>query len=104
MTPSTVKIKLYKSKTIPTLGQSRCSVTCGSSSVSVVWQIIEEDCEPVLAGVHAKQLGIIVFNPNQEPFMPINMIDSDNKNKEGLQEILLEYPQVIPLQGKFACR
>ena len=98
MTPSTVKIKPYKSKMIPTLGQSRCSVTCGSSSVSVVWHIIEEDCEPVLAGVHAKQLGIIVFNPNQEPFMPINMIKSDNK--QGLQEILLEYPKLFQGIGK----
>ena len=66
-TKSQVKIKPYKSELIPTVGASRCSVSFASTSVPVIWHIIKEDCEPVLAGMQAKQLGIIKFNaaPNQ---------------------------------------
>ena len=81
MTSTHVKIKPYKSKVIPAFGESRCAVSFGSRSVLVVWHIIKEDCEPVLAGISAKQLGIIKFQPRPEPFMPVNMIKNDDKHR-----------------------
>ena len=76
MIKSDIKIKPYKSNPIPTVGASRCAVSFGSSSVPVEWQIIKDDCEPVLAGIHAKQLGIIKFCSNPSTYKPINMIRS----------------------------
>ena len=98
MTKTSVKIKPYKSKVIPALGESRCSVSFGNSSVPVVWHIIDEDCEPVLAGIPSKQLGIIKFQSMPGPFMPMNMIKSEDK--QGLQEILSSYPECFTGIGK----
>ena len=81
MIKSNIKIKPYKSDPIPTVGASQCAVSFGSSSVPVEWQIIKDDCEPVLAGVHAKQLGIIKFCSNPSTFMPINMKTRNNSKK-----------------------
>ena len=86
MTKSSIKIKPYKSEPIPTVGASRCAVSFGSSSVPVVWHIIKNDCEPVFAGVHARQLGIIKFCSNPNTFKPTNIIKSENK--EHFQDIL----------------
>ena len=98
MTPTKVKIKPYKSTAIPAIGESRCSVSFGSRSVPVVWHIIKENCQPVLAGIHAKALGIIKFQKNPSAFMPINMIQTDDKQK--LQEILCQYPSCFDGIGK----
>ena len=62
------------------------------------WQIIKDDCEPVLAGVHAKKLGIIKFCSNPSTFKPINMIKSENK--EQFQEILQQLPELFNAIGK----
>ena len=98
MTPTKVKIKPYKSTAIPAIGESRCSVSFGTRSVPVVWHIIKENCQPVLAGVHAKALGIIKFQKKPNAFMPINMIQSEDKQK--LQEILCQYPSCFDGIGK----
>ena len=69
-----VKIKPYKSKVIPAVGERRCAVSFGERSVPVVWYIIKEAYEPVLSGPKAKQLGIISFQPTPDQFMPVNII------------------------------
>ena len=81
MIKSDIKIKPYKSDLIPTLGASSGAVSFGASSVPVEWQIIQDDCEPDLAGVHAKQLEIIKFCSNPSTFMPINMKTRNNSKK-----------------------
>ena len=98
MIPSKVRIKPYKSPVIPAVGESRCSVSFGERSVPVVWHIIKEDCEPVLSGMLAKSLGIIKFQPQPEPFMPIKMIKLEAK--QTMQDILCKYPQVFKGTGK----
>ena len=60
--------------------------------------MIKDDCEPVLAGIHAKQLGIIKFCSNPSTYKPINMIRSNNK--EQFQEILQQYPELFNAIGK----
>ena len=98
MSKTNIKIKPYKSKVIPALGESRCSVSFGNNSVPVVWHIIDEDCEPVLAGIPSKQLGIIKFQSVPKPFMPVNMIKGEDK--EGYQEILSRHPECFSGVGK----
>ena len=100
MTPTKVKIKPYKSTAIPAIGVSRCAVSFGNRSVPVLWYIIKENCEPVLAGIPSKQLGIIAFQSRPEVFMPINMIRS--ADKQGLQEILKGYPECFTGIGKLS--
>ena len=98
MVTSKVRIKPYKSPVIPVVGESRCSVSFGERSVPVVWHIIKENCEPVLSGLLAKSLGIIKFQPQPEPFMPIKMIKLENK--QTMQDILCKFPQVFKGTGK----
>ena len=62
MVKTGVKIKPYKSKAIPAIGVSTCGVSFGDRTVPVEWHIIEETCEPILAGSKATHLGIINFN------------------------------------------
>ena len=72
----------------------------GNRSIPVLWYIINENCEPVLAGIPSKQLGIIAFQSRPEVFMPINMIRS--ADKQGLQEILKGYPECFTGIGKLS--
>ena len=98
MMPTKIKIKPYKSPAIPAVGETRCSVSFGARSVPVVWHVIEEPCQPVLAGIHAKELGIITFQKKPDAFMPVNAIKLDDKN--ALQEILCQYPSCFDGIGK----
>ena len=98
MTPTRVKIKPYKSPVIHAIGESRCSVSFGTRSVPVVWHVIEDSCQPVLAGVHAKALGIIKFRKEPNAFMPVNSIKLDDK--QNMQEILSQYPSCFEGIGK----
>jgi hypothetical protein len=66
----------------------------------VLWYIIKENCEPVLAGIPSKQLGIIAFQSRPEVFIPINMIRS--ADKQGLQEILKGYLECFTGIGKLS--
>ena len=65
-----------------------------------LWYIIKENCEPILAGIPSKQLGIIAFQSRTEVFMPINIIRS--ADKQGLQEILKGYPNCFTRIGKLS--
>jgi len=98
MVPSHVKIKPYKSTSIPTIGESRCAVTFGERSIPVVWHIIKEDCEPIISGGHAKQLGIIRFASSPDPLMPVNMIKMEKK--DGIQKTLSDYAGCFQGIGK----
>ena len=81
MVPTHVKIKPYKSLSLPVLGISRWAVTFGSRSVPVQWHIIQQDCEPILNGKAAEQLGIIKFSSKPEILYPLNMIKHVEKKK-----------------------
>ena len=61
MSKSAVQIRPYKSKAIPNIGVSTCGVSFGDRTVPVQWYIINESCEPILAGNKARHLGIIKF-------------------------------------------
>ena len=98
MTPTKIKIKPYKSPAIPAVGESRCSVSFGARSVPVVWHVIEDSCQPVLAGVHAKALGIISFQKKPDAFMPINVIKLEDKSN--MQDVLCQYPECFEGIGK----
>ena len=98
MSKSAIKIKPYKSQPIPTLGSSTCAVTVGTRTVPVQWHIIDEDCEPVLAGKKAVQLGLIKLSPRSETHVPIRMIKSTEKNN--IQNILASYPENFDGLGK----
>ena len=87
MTKTKVKIKPYKGKVIPAIGES----------LPVLWYIIKEKREPVLSGWKAKQLGIIQFQPMPEAFMPIRI---KLENKQDMQSILCRYPQNFKGIGK----
>ena len=92
MTPSHVKIKPYKSSPIPVLGVVRSSVTFGSSSVPIIWHVIEGSCETILAGKVAEQLGIIKFQWKPTTFEPVHLIRTDNHSvKMSVQNILSSY-------------
>ncbi len=98
MVPTNTKIKPYNSLTIPVMGIAKCAVTFGSTSIPVSWHIIDNPCEPVLAGQSAVQLGIISFDPQPEVYQPVRMIQSGNK--EALQAILQNFPQNFEGLGK----
>ena len=96
MSKSVVKIKPYKSQPIPTLGTSTCAVSVGDRSVPVKWHIISQDCEPVLAGIKAVQLGLIQVSPKSNAHVPVRMIKCDGKvNKDNMQSMLASYPEVF---------
>ena len=80
------------------MGIAKCAVTFGSTSIPVSWHIIDNPCEPVLAGQSAVQLGIISFDPQLEVYQPVRMIQSGNK--EALQAILQKCPQNFEALGK----
>ena len=102
MVPSSIKIKLYKSKPIPVYGIACCAVTFGETSIPVEWHIIAGSCEPILSGDKALQLGIIHFTQKADTFRPILMIDRHTKGKDqdSLQKILGVYPQNFTELGK----
>ena len=89
MSKSAVQIKPYKSKAIPTIGVSTCGVSFGDRTVPVQWYIIDESCEPILAGTKASHLGIIKFKPAPDVLMPVRMIKLSDKKR--LQEIITLY-------------
>ena len=70
MTETGVKIKPYKSKSIPAVGVSSCDVSFGDRTVPVEWRIINESCEYILAGNKAIHLGIIQLKPYPEVMVP----------------------------------
>eukprot|EP00111_Clytia_hemisphaerica_P013856 TCONS_00040775-protein len=86
MTKMNLKIILYKSKSIPVIGVSTCSVSFRDRTILVQWYIIEEACE---SGIKSSQLGIVKFNATPKVLMPIRMIElSDERLKENLQDII----------------
>ena len=95
-----IKIKPYGENTplIQPIGVSRCAVTFQSRSIPVDWYIIEDNCEPILAGKKAEQLGIIKFTPRAEIFTPINMIKMDKEAK--IQSVIAKYPDLFQGTGK----
>ena len=101
MIPSKVKIQPYgDTKPIPVIGEAISAVSFGSRCRPVKWHIIDEECEPILAGKSAERLGIIKFNSTPDTFQPINMIDKSFEEKDELQEILQHYPQRFQGLGK----
>ena len=101
MTKTNLKIKPYKSKSIPAIGVSTCSVSFGDRTVPVQWYIIRETCESILSGSKAAQLGIVKFNATPEILMPIRMIElSDERLKKNLQEIIVSKASVFKGIGK----
>ena len=96
------KIKPYKSAPIPVLGVARCAVTFGSTSVPIIWHIIEGTCDTILSGRTAEQLGIIKFKKNPGMLHPINMIkSSDPLIKSEIQSCLQNNVNVFSGIGKF---
>lgn len=91
MVKTGVKIKPYKSKAIPAIGVSTCGVSFGDRTVPVEWHIIEESCEPILAGSKATHLGIIKFKPSPEVLMPVRMIK--HEDKQMFQDVIAKYPE-----------
>ena len=100
MQRSKTRIKPYNSPVIPTIGVARCDITFGDRLVPVLWHIIEENCEPVLAGAKAEQLGIIKFSSIQPVFAPVNMIVGDTGRKAQLQDILQRHSNSFQGIGK----
>ena len=99
MVKTQAKIKPYNSPPIPISGTTKCAVTFGNSSIPVEWHIIDNPCEPVLAGRIAEELGIIKFDAKPTVFQPVQMIHSTD-NKETLQNILQQFPQNFEGLGK----
>ena len=96
MSETNVKIKPYKSLIIPAVGVSTCGVSFGDRTVPVQWYIIEEACEPILAGKKAEHLGISKFKHAPDVLMPIHMISlADKKLKDELQDIIVSLPDVF---------
>ena len=91
MTKTNVRIKPYKSNAIPAVGVSTCGVSFGDRTVPVQWHIIDESCEPVLAGSKASHLGIIQFKHSPEVFMPIQMIKLSEKKR--MQDVIAAFPE-----------
>ena len=101
MCNTSLKIKPYKSTSIPALGVSRCSVTFGDRTIPVEWYIIKEPCESILSGTKASQLNIVQFNRKPEVLMPIRMIKLENAElKKNLQEIIASKASVFEGIGK----
>lgn len=98
MVPANVKLKPYNSLPISVLGVSRCAVSFGKTSVPIRWHIIEQDCEPILAGKAAEQLGIIRFATQPNILQPMNMIQSEQKSE--VQNIVKEHCSVFQGTGK----
>ena len=87
-----LKIKPYGQNTphIEPLGVARTTVTFQSRSIPIDWYIIEDDCEPILAGKKAEVLGIIKFTPRINVFTPVNMISMDMNSR--IQNVVARYP------------
>ncbi len=99
MVKTQAKIKPYNSPPIPISGTTKCAVTFGYSSIPVEWHIIDNPCEPVLAGRIAEELGIIKFDAKPTVFQPVQMIHSTD-NKETLQNILQTVPTKFRMLGE----
>ena len=96
MCKTNVKIKPYKSDAIPVIGVSTCGVSFGDRTVPVRWHIIEESCEPILAGKKASHLGIIQFKSAPEVLMPLRMIKlADKELQEKMQSVIASVPAVF---------
>ena len=101
MSSTNLKIKPYKSKSIPAIGVSQCSVSFGDRTVPVQWYIIEEPCESILCGTKASQLDIVKFNWTPNVLMPVKIIElTDNTLKGNLQEIIGSKAPVFKGIGK----
>ncbi len=101
MSETSLRIKPYKSKSIPAIGVSTCSVSFGDRTVPVQWYIIEEPCESILSGSKASQLNIVKFNRQPEVLKPIRMIQlKDDSLKEELQSIIASKASVFKGIGK----
>ena len=98
MVPTNSKLKPYNSPPIPVIGTARCSVTFGSTSIPVVWHIIDGQCQPILSGQSAKQLGIISFQSEPSVFFPVNMIHTQAKDE--IQDILITHKENFQGIGK----
>ena len=99
MVDTKVKIKPYGRNTqvITSIGVAKCVVTFGKQSVCIDWHIIDDNCEPVLAGKKAEILGILHFTPRTDIFQPVNMIENEHTE---IQEILTKYSHVFKGIGK----
>ena len=96
MSKTNVRIKPYKSDAISVSGVSTCGVSFGDRTVPVQWHIIEEPCEPILAGKKATHLGIIQFKPAPSVLRPVRMIKLADKNLQGkMQNIIASVPAVF---------
>ena len=99
MVRTNIDIKPYGKNTplIKPLGVARSTVTYQSRSIPVDWYIIEDDCEPILAGKRAETLGIISFAPRAQVFTPINMISMDMNSR--IQNVVAQYPDLFTGTG-----
>ena len=97
MLPTAVKIKPYNSPAVPALGVARCAVTFGSTSIPVLWYILEGTCQPILSGSAAVNLGIIHFTNRPTICKPINMINAElNKSdQERIQNVVARHSDVF---------
>lgn len=59
MFPSNKRLKPFNSNPIEVEGHAICPITFGSNSVLLKWHIVASDCETILAGTFAADLGII---------------------------------------------
>ena len=100
MMPSKSMIKPYKSPPIPVKHTAICAVSYGRTSLPVMWQIIEEDCQPVISGKCSRELGIIDFHPTPPVFRPVNMISKNISCPTEYEAILAEHPKVFTGLGK----
>lgn len=97
MMPTDIKIKPYRSSSIPVLGICRSAVTYCDTSVPVEWHVISGSCEPVLSGSKCTQLGIIQLNKREEVYQPVSMINKENdpEFQLKLQALLWKYTSVL---------
>ena len=101
MERSKVKIHPYKSEPISVKRTAWCSVAFGDRSVPVEWNIINGDCEPIISGTTAVQLGIIELHKHTETVNLVNMIKvNEPLVKERLQRILAKHTQIFYGIGK----
>ena len=96
MSSTRVQIKPYGSESISAIGASKCGVSFGDRTVPVQWHIIDDDCEPILAGKKSEHLGIVRFRKTPDTLMPINMIKlADTTLKSQLQDVIASTPEIF---------
>ena len=90
MLNTNVKIKPYKNRFMPAIGATTCGISFGDRTVSVRWHIIEESCEPILAGSKASQLGVTLFKYTLEVLTPVNTFEVREKKLTSKLEDVIE--------------